>query len=486
MEALKENKMGTMPVLRLLVTMSLPSMISMLVQALYNIVDSYYVAQISEEALTAVTLAFPAQMLMGAVAIGTSVGINSLIARSLGAKQQGQADSAATHSILLAAFGWAVFAVLGGLFSGTFISAFTNTQAIAEMGTQYLTICTMASLGMFVEINMEKTLQATGNMIFPMLFQLTGAIVNIILDPIMIFGWLGLPAMGVAGAAVATVIAQWVGMIFALLVVVLRKHDVHISFRKFRWSWNVVKQIYAVGLPAIIMQSIGSLMNVAVNAILIGFTETAVAVFGVYFKLQSFIFMPVFGLTHGVLPIIGYNYGARNKKRMLAALRYAIIIAVSIMAIGTLIFMLFPDFLLGIFNASDNMLEIGRIALRTISICFVPAALGIMVSTMFQALGRGIYSMLTSIMRQLVVLIPAAYLLSFIGLSSVWYAFPIAEVVSMLTSLVFLRIVYRKYISHLEDGHDTAPSIGAQGETSAELEAEVELAFAEEGATELR
>lgn len=440
----KDNKMGHAPMLRLIISMSLPAMFSMLVQALYNIVDSYYVAQVSENALTAVSLAFPIQLLMISVAVGTGVGINSFISRKLGERQQALADSAATHGILLALFSWVIFALIGVFVSRPFFECFTNIPEIIEMGTQYVSICCIFSFGVFVEVNFEKTLQATGNMIYPMLFQLVGAITNIILDPIFIFGWFGLPAMGVAGAAIATVIGQIVSMVFAVIIVFVKDHDIHISFRGFKFNWGVVKNIYAVGLPSIVMQSIGSVMSICMNAILISFTETAVAVFGVYFKLQSFIFMPVFGLTQGIMPIMGYNFGARNKARLMSALKIGGVIALLIMALGTALFCAAPEFLLGIFNASDKMLEIGVPALRLISICFIPAALGIIFSTLFQAVGKGSYSLIISVLRQLVILVPAAFLLSNAGLFYVWFAFPAAEIFSLLASIfLFWRLRHR-------------------------------------------
>ena len=452
MEQVVENKMGTAPMFKLIVSMSLPAMFSMLVQALYNIVDSYFVSQVSENALTAVSLAFPIQMLMVSVAVGTSIGVNSFISRKLGEKDQASADSAATHSIVIAVASWLVFALVGAFASRPFMQCFTDIPDILEMGSQYLSICMIFSFGVFVEINIEKTLQATGNMIYPMVFQLIGAISNIILDPIMIFGWLGFPKMGVAGAAVATVAGQILSMLFADYVIVFKDHDVVISFRKFRLNWKIIGSIYAVGFPSIIMQSIGSVMNVAMNAILISFADgvTAVAVFGVYFKLQSFVFMPVFGLTHGLMPIMGYNYGARNRRRLLSAMKIGCIIALCIMAVGTLLFWIGPQLLLGIFNASDKMLEIGIPALRIISLCFLAAAIGIIFSTMFQATGKGVYSLVISILRQLVILVPAAYLLAQAGLFYVWFAFPIAEVFSCIASVFLLLRLYRTKIKLLD------------------------------------
>lgn len=452
MQQAAENKMGTQPVLKLIITMSLPSMFSMLVQALYNIVDSYFVSQINENALTAVSLVFPMQMLMAAVGVGTSVGLNSFISRKLGEKRQDQADSAATHGLVLGVFSWVVFAILGIFLARPFLCMFTDIEEIIEMGTQYLSICYIFSFGMFLQINAEKILMATGNMIYPMFFQLTGAVTNIILDPIFIFGMFGLPAMGVAGAAIATVAGQIFGMIFGVVVLLVKKHDVTIRLRGFRPDWKIIKNIYAVGFPSIIMQSIGSLMNVMMNMILISFTETAVAVFGVYFKLQSFVFMPVFGLTHGVLPIIGYNFGARNKDRLLRAYKYGCLIAMGIMALGTIVFWAFPEWLLGIFNASDHMLSIGVPALRLISLCFIPAAIGIITSTLFQAVGKGFYSLLITILRQLVILIPSAYLLSLTMLvQNVWFSFPIAEVFSLAASLLLFVRLYRWTIKPMKE-----------------------------------
>lgn len=445
-----ENKMGHAPMLRLIISMSLPAMFSMLVQALYNIVDSYFVSQVSENALTAVSLAFPVQMLMTSVAVGTSIGINSFISRKLGEHRQDLADSAATHGILLALFSWAIFALVGIFGSRFFFQCFTNIPEIVDMGTQYISICCICSFGIFVEVNLEKTLQATGNMIYPMLFQLLGAITNIILDPLFIFGWLGLPAMGVAGAAAATVIGQIFAMIFAVYVIFAKDHAIKISFRGFKIDWQIVKSIYAVGFPSIVMQSIGSVMNVCMNAILISFTETAVAVFGVYFKLQSFIFMPVFGLTHGVMPIMGYNYGARNRARLMSALKIGAVIALCIMLVGTVVFWVVPDWLLSIFDASEHMLEIGIPALRLISICFVPAALGIIYSTLFQAVGKGVYSLIISVLRQLVILVPVAFLLSSAGLYYVWFSFPIAEVFSLIASVLLFWRLNRKQIKPLD------------------------------------
>lgn len=440
MEQIQENKMGTQPILPLILKMSIPAMFSMLVQSLYNVVDSYFVAKISEQALTAVSLANPAQTLMISFAVGTGVGVNSLVSRRLGQHNQKEADAAATHGVILAVLTWLVFLLLGLFASGPFISSTTTNPEIAKLGTQYLTIVLAASVGCFVEIAFEKTLQATGNMIWPMVFQLTGAVINIIFDPILIFGLLGFPAMGVIGAAVATVFGQIMSMILSIVVMFVGEHKVTVSLRGFRFSGRIVRDIYAVGLPSILMQSIGSVLNGVMNQILISFNETAVAVYGIYFKVQSFIYMPVFGLTHGVMPIMGYNFGAAKRKRLLSALFWGSVIATLIMVVGVIIFAGFPQVVLGIFNASDHMMEMGVPAFRTIAICFIPSAFGIMFSTLFQAIGKGSSSLIISVLRQLVLIIPAALILSQFGLMYVWFAFPIAEGISLIFSiLLYLR-----------------------------------------------
>ncbi len=449
MERVQENKMGSMPVLKLIFSMSIPAMFSMLIQSLYNVVDSIFVAQIGEEALTAVSLAFPVQMLLIAVAVGTGVGINSLVSRRLGEKQQEEANHAATHGIVLAVASWVLFALFGIFFTELFFHNFTENPTVSQMGIIYTKIVTICSFGVFIEVNIEKTLQATGNMIYPMIFQLIGAVTNIILDPIMIFGLLGFPAMGVAGAALATVLGQIFAMLFSIYIAFAKSHQVHISFKNFKLRMKTIKDIYSVGFPAIIMQAIGSVLIVGLNKILISFSEAAVAVLGVYYKLQSFIFMPVFGLTQGVMPIMGYNYGAKNKKRLMQALKYGCIIAACIMLLGTVLFLLFPKALLMMFNASPAMLDAGIPALRIICTCFVPAAFGILFSTLFQAVGMGGKSLLISVLRQLVVILPCAYLFSRIGLNYTWLAFPTAEIVSFLASLLIFYFLYQKYLKNL-------------------------------------
>jgi len=435
---------------KLIMSMSLPAMFSMIIQALYNIVDSIFVAQINENALTAVSLAYPVQMLIISVAVGTGVGLNSLVSRRLGEGKQEEADSAASHGLFLGIATWVIFALLGLFLTDTFFHMFTDDPEIFAMGTQYLSCVLIFSVGVFVELNLEKTLQATGNMIYPMLFMLVGTVTNIILDPLFIFGIGFFPKLGVLGAAVATVIGQIFSMIFSIYVMFRKEHDVHIHFRHFRFNLDTIKNIYAVGFPSIIMQSISSVMIFFMNGILIAFSNSAVSVLGVYYKLQSFVFMPVFGLTHGVMPIIGFNYGAKKKKRMLSALKYGCLIAFVIMLAGTALFWILPKQLLQMFNAGDAMLSIGVPALRTISICFIPATIGIMFTTLFQAVGKGIRSLFISVLRQLVVLLPAAYLLSFAGLSYVWYAFPIAEVVALAAAILLYVGLVKKDFKKLD------------------------------------
>ena len=448
----KENKMGVMPINKLIISMSLPMIISMLVQALYNIVDSMFVAQISENALTAVSLAFPAQNLMIAIATGTGVGINASLSRSLGEKHFDKANQIATHALFLAFCSYVAFALLGICFAETFYRMQTDIPEIVEAGTTYLRICSICSIGIFFEVAIERLLQSTGKTFYSMIVQGIGAICNIILDPICIFGLFGVPKMGVAGAAVATVAGQIIAACVGIVLNHKKNTEIKVSLKDFRPNRSIISQIYSVGIPSIIMASIGSIMTFGMNKILIGFSATATAVFGVYFKLQSFIFMPVFGLNNGTVPIIAYNYGARKPDRIVKTLKLAVIYAVSIMAIGFAAFQLFPNKLLMIFNASDLMLEIGIPALKIISLSFMAAGYGIACSSMFQALGHGMMSLYMSVVRQLVVLLPVAFILSKIGgLGYVWYAFPIAEVSSLVLATVFLTKVYKKKIMPLKD-----------------------------------
>lgn len=447
---LEENKMGVMPVKKLLFTMSLPAMISMIIQALYNIVDSIFVAMISEKALAAVTLVFPVQMLIISVGVGTGVGISSLIARRLGEKRFDEANASASHGFLLAFFSWIAFALFGLFLTKPFLGLFSDDAAILDDAVIYCMIITLGSIFIFIQINTEKMLQATGNMMFPMIFNIAGAVTNIILDPILIFGLLGAPKMGVAGAAIATIIGEFVGMALGLIMLFCFKHAVHVKIRGFKFNGGIVKDIYAVGVPSIVMQAIGSFAISGMNAILIQFSAAAVAVLGVYFRIQSLIFMPVFGLNQGTLPIIGYNYGARNKARLLEGYKTATLTAMCIMAVGTIVFNLFPVPILKLFSASPEMIHIGVKALSTISLCFVPAGFVIMASTLFQALGHGVLSLITSLMRQLFLIVPIAWLLArYFGVDYVWYAYPIAEVAAVILTVFFVRHIYIKEIKNL-------------------------------------
>ena len=453
METQERSKMlGTMEMGKLVPKVSIPIMISMLVQALYNVVDGIFVAKYSAAALTAVSLAFPVQNLMIAVAVGTGVGINALLSKSLGEGNQAKADRTAMNGLFLSALSFLVFAVIGLTCSRLYFTIQTDIQRIVDYGESYMMICCVCSFGVFFQITLERTLQATGRTLYTMFTQATGAIINIILDPIMIFGLFGFPRMEVAGAALATVTGQIVAAILGLFFNLKKNPDLHLSVRGFRPSRTIIGGIYSVGIPSIVMQSIGTVMTMAINGILSSFSTAAYTVFGLYFKLQSFVFMPVFGLNQGLLPILGYNYGARNKRRMMSAFRFGCVIALVIMAVGMVIFLAFPQWLLGIFNASADLLEIGVPALRIICTCFLFAALGIVSSTLFQAVGRGIYSLIVSLMRQLVVLVPAAWLLAQIThqVTAVWWAFPIAECFSLVVSLVLFLRLYRKEIRNLE------------------------------------
>lgn len=449
-QPLSENKMGIMPIPKLLTTMSLPMVISMLVQALYNIVDSMFVAQINENALTAVSLAFPIQNLMIAVLTGTGVGINALLSRSLGEKNTSRANSTAAHGLILCTCSYLVFLLIGLFFSRLFFTVQTSDSEIIEYGTVYMRICCICSFGMAFQITLERLLQATGKTFYTMITQGLGAIINIIFDPIMIFGLFGFPKMGVAGAAAATVFGQITASLLALYFNRTKNKDIHITFRNFRLSGFVIKNIYSVGIPSIIMASIGSVMTFGMNKILIAFTSTATAVFGVYFKIQSFVFMPVFGLNNGMVPIIAYNYGARKKERIYQTIRLSVICAVCIMLIGLAVFQFLPTYLLSIFNASEEMLQIGVPALRIISISFLIAGFNIVSSSVFQALSHGFLSLIVSVVRQLIILLPAAFLLAkFGGLSVIWWAFPLAELFAFLLCIFFLRHALKKEVAPL-------------------------------------
>ncbi len=451
MEARQENKLGVMPIPKLLVSMSLPLMVSMLIQALYNIVDGIYVAQLSKDALTATTLAFPAQMVMIAVSVGTGVGVNSLLARRLGAKRFDEVNSVACHGFVLSLFNYILFLLFGLFGSEWFIKLFTDDPNLISLGTDYLSVCCIFSFGAFFATMGERLLQATGKPMLSMFAQATGAVVNIIFDPILIFGQFGFPKMGITGAAVATVAGQIIACIVALGLNFILNKEIKVSFKNFRMSGKIVVDIYKVGLPSIIMQSIGSLMSIGMNKILIAANDSAVSVFGIYFKLQSFVFMPVFGLTQGLVPIIGYNYGAKRPARLKKAIKLAVISAALIMTVGFVVFQLFAGALLSLFEADAEMYEIGISALKIISIMFIPAAISIVFGNVLQGFGNGTVSMANSFLRQLVVLLPSAYFLEkYLGVHYAWYSFVIAEVVSLVFTVIMFTKVYRAKISVLE------------------------------------
>lgn len=444
-ETLRENKMGTMPENQLLLSMAVPMMISMLVQALYNIVDSIFVSRICEDALTAVSMAFPWQNIVIAIAVGFGVGINALLSRALGQKNAERVNQVAINGLLLALLSYLLVLVGGLIGIRAYMRAQTDIESIVNYGITYLNICILCSFGVFIEITFERFLQATGRTIYSMITQLAGALTNIILDPILIFGLLGFPKLGIAGAAWATVIGQCVGAVVAVTLNHFKNPEVHLRLRHIRPNGRLMGEITAISIPSIIMSCISSLTCFVMNMILIAYSSTAVAVFGVYFKLQSFVFMPVFGLNNGMVPIIAYNYGAQKPDRIHKTIRLGMAYAVAIMAVGLLVFQLIPKQLLLMFDASDAMLGIGAPALRIMSLAFVFAGVGIASSSACQAFGYSVYSMLISIARQIVVLIPAAYLLSLTGvLRSIWFAFPIAEIVSLFLSLFFLRTTLKK------------------------------------------
>ena len=449
-KTLAENKMGVMPVPKLLMNMALPMIISMLVQALYNIVDSIYVSQVSESAVTALSLAFPVQNLQVGFAVGLGVGVNSLLSKSLGQKNQEAADRAAGNGILLELIAVALFVIFGLFGVRRYFSMQSQVAETVESGIAYTRICCVFTMGMFLEILGERLLQATGRTVHSMIVQATGAIINIILDPIFIHGRFGIPAMGVAGAAVATVIGQWIGACLCIFFNLRYNSDIRFSWRFLKPKAGTVGPILAVGVPAIVMNAIGSVMNFGMNQILQSFQETATGVFGIYYKLQSFFFMPLFGMNSATISIIAYNYGAKKPDRIIKTLRWACGIAVGIMLAGLLAFQLAPGVLLGLFNPAEDFLAIGTSALRIISIHFPVAAFCIILGACFQALGNGIYSTIVSLCRQLFVLLPVAYLLSLTGdVHNVWWAFPVAEIASgLVTALLFTRI-YRQKVKPL-------------------------------------
>ncbi len=452
-----ENKMGVMPVNRLLLNMAIPIMISMMVQAFYNVVDSYFVSQISQDALNAVSLAFPVQNLMIAVSVGTGVGVNALLARSLGQGDREKVNRSAVNGIFLAIISCLVFVVLGLTCSQWFYVVQTDIPGIIDYGTDYLTICCSVSVGLFGAVIMERLLQATGQTFYTMIAQAAGALTNIILDPILIFGLGPFPRMEVAGAALATVIGQILGCCVSIFFNFTRNPEVKLTFKGFRPHGPTIREIYSVGLPGIIMQSIGSVMVFGMNQILIAFTDTATAVFGVYFKLQSFFFMPVFGLCNGMVPIVAYNFGARKPDRIIKTIKLAVMYATIMLAVGCVVFQIFPGQLLAMFQseegaATGDLLAIGIPALRIISLSWLLAGFGIVCSSVFQALDHGVLSLICSLVRQLVVLLPVAFLLSrAFGLEAVWLSFPVAELFSASLCAVFIRRVYRRDVLPLRD-----------------------------------
>jgi len=433
-----------MPVGKLLAVMSIPTMFSMLIQALYNVVDSIFVSHFSEAALTAVSLAFPLQLLMFSFSVGTSVGICSVISRRLGEGREDEANKSAETGYSLMLSFMLMFVLIGAFLAKPFVLLYTKDPVLVKMTVTYLRICLMLSLGSYVSIFCEKSLQSTGDTIHPMLIQMSGAIFNVIFDPILIFGYLGFPRLGVAGAAIATVAGQFFSMSMGIFFLRRNKY-LKINFLRPRMGKNEAKDILTVGVPSIIMQGIGTVMTSSMNAILIVYDVLATTVFGVYFKLQSFVFMPIFGLNSGLMPILGYNYGAKNRGRMMKALKLAVVFAFIFMSLGTLLFNFFPDVLLGFFNASDALKKIGEVALRAISLSFPLAAFSIIVGALFQAMGDGYYSMIISIIRQLFLLIPSAWLLGkLFGLDAIWYSFLIAEVFALVLSLIFFRKELKK------------------------------------------
>lgn len=442
--------MGIMPIPKLLISMSLPMILSMLVQALYNIVDSVFVAQLSEEALTAVSLAFPVQNLMIAIAAGTGVGINALLSKSLGEHKFEAANAIAKNGIFLAIMSYIIFAVVGCSLSHLFFASQTSNPEIVRYGTQYMLVITLCSIGIFMQITLERLMQSTGKTIYNMITQGTGAIINIILDPILIFGLFGFPRLEVTGAAIATITGQLIAVLMSLFFNCKYNREININMKHFKPCRKTIADIYKIGVPSIILQSIGSVMVFGLNKILLMFSSTAAAVLGIYFKLQSFVFMPVFGLTNGMIPIVAYNYGARNKKRIKSTIKLSIVIAVSIMTLGLIVCQLMPETLLHMFDASEHMIEIGVPALRLISLSFIVAGFSIVASCSFQALGNGIYSLIVSAARQLLVLLPVAYIFArLFGLHMVWWSFPIAEIVSGLLCALLLKRIFRLKIKTL-------------------------------------
>lgn len=451
MTELAENKMGLMPIKKLLINMSLPVVVSMLVEALYNVVDSIFVAQINEEALTAVSLAFPIQNLMIAIAVGTGVGMNALLSRSLGERNYNLSNKAANNGIFLGFISYCLLLIFGIFFSKAYYTSQTDNALIIQYGTSYLSIISIGSVGIFGQIIFERLLQSTGKTFYSMITQGSGAIINIILDPILIFGLFGFPKMGVAGAAIATIIGQIFGAILAIIINLRANKEIRIKIKGFKPDLETIKTIYKVGIPSMLMVSLTSVTTYGINLILLKISTTATAVLGVYHKLQSFAFMPIFGLNNGMVPIIAYNYGARNKKRVVKTMELSIIYAVAFMTLGFVIIQLFPSQLLSLFNPSEDMLRIGVPALRIISLSYSLAGFGIVCDSIYQAFGNGMLSLIVGIARQILVLLPAAYILSLFGnVHLIWWSYFIAEVVSTIFSGIFLKYIYNQKVVTME------------------------------------
>lgn len=449
-ETLQENKMGVMPVGKLLVNMALPMIISMLVQALYNIVDSVYVSQVSESAVTALSLAFPVQNMQIGFAVGVGVGVNALLSQSLGRKDQESVNWAAGQGVFLALVATGLFMLFGFFGVRPYYTMQSTVAETVEGGIAYTSICCIFTVGVFIQVLCERLLQATGRAMQTMILQGTGAIINIILDPVFIHGWWGMPKMGVAGAAVATVIGQCTGAVLGIYLNLRHNPEVQLRVKFMKPNWKVIAPILEVGIPSVVMNGIGSVMNFGMNQILQGFNEVATGVFGIYYKLQSLFFMPLFGINNATISILAYNYGARKPKRIVHTLKLATAVAVCIMLVGLAVFLLFPQALLGIFNPTEEFLAIGVKALRILCLPFPVAAICISLGASFQALGKGSYSTIVSLCRQLIVLLPVAYLLSLTGdVNNVWWSFPIAEVMSALvTGLLFAKL-YRQKVKPL-------------------------------------
>lgn len=449
-ETLQENKMGVMPVGKLLVNMALPMIISMLVQALYNIVDSVYVSQVSESAVTALSLAFPVQNMQIGFAVGVGVGVNALLSQSLGRKDQESVNWAAGQGVFLALVATALFMLFGFFGVRPYYTMQSTVAETVEGGIAYTSICCIFTVGIFIQVLCERLLQSTGRAMQTMILQGTGAIINIILDPVFIHGWWGMPRMGVAGAAVATVIGQCTGAVLGIYLNLRHNPEVQLHVKFMKPNWKVIAPILEVGIPSVVMNGIGSVMNFGMNQILQGFNEVATGVFGIYYKLQSLFFMPLFGINNATISILAYNYGARKPKRIVHTLKLATAVAVCIMLVGLAVFLLFPQALLGIFNPTEEFLAIGVKALRILCLPFPVAAICISLGASFQALGKGSYSTVVSLCRQLIVLLPVAYLLSLTGsVDNVWWSFPIAEVMSALvTGLLFAKL-YRQKVKPL-------------------------------------